>query len=128
MMRTVVVLVVDDDKSSRALLELALSTEGYEVRSAANGAAGLDGARRLHPDVILLDLAMPIMDGFAFRAAQLSDPSIAGIPVICISGRKDTDEAVRELHLAGVVGKPFHLDQIVDQVRDATRRPPTRIM
>ncbi len=127
-MRTVVVLVVDDDKSSRALLELALSTEGYDVSSAPNGAAGLAGARRLHPDVILLDLMMPIMDGFAFRAAQLRDPSIAGIPVICISGRKDADEAVRELHLAGSVVKPFALDDIVGQVRDVTSRRPTPIM
>ena len=121
-MRTVVVLVVDDDKSSRAILELALSTEGYEVRSAANGAAGLDRARMLHPDVILLDLAMPIMDGFAFRAEQLRDPAIAAIPVICISGRKDSPEAVRALHLSGSVGKPFALDDIVDQVKDLTRQ------
>jgi DNA-binding response OmpR family regulator len=127
-MRTVVVLVVDDDKSSRSLLELALSTEGYDVRSAANGAAGLDGARRLHPDVILLDLTMPIMDGFAFRAAQLLDPAIAGIPVICISGREDSKDAVRDLKLAGSAGKPFALDDVVFQVRDLTRRRATPIM
>ena len=127
-MRTVVVLVVDDDKSSRKFLELALSTEGYDVRSAANGAAGLDGARKLHPDVILLDLAMPIMDGFAFRAAQLRDPEIAGIPVICISGRDDSKQAVRELKMAGSSGKPFELDDIVHQVRDLTRQGPTRVM
>jgi DNA-binding response OmpR family regulator len=104
-----------------------LSTEGYEVRSAANGVAGLDGARRLHPDVILLDLAMPIMDGFAFRAAQLLDPDIAGIPVICISGRDDSREAVLELHMAGSSGKPFELDDLVHQVRDLTHGP-ARVM
>jgi DNA-binding response OmpR family regulator len=122
------VLVVDDDASSRTLLELALSTEGYEVQSAANGVTGLEGARRLHPDVILLDLAMPIMDGFAFRAAQLLDPAIAGIPVICISGRNDTDKAVRELHLAGSAGKPFALADIVYQVKDLTRQRQLPIM
>ena len=122
-MRTVLVLVVDDDKSSRTLLELALSTEGYEVTSASDGASGLDGARRLHPDVILLDLAMPIMDGFAFRAAQLRDPNIASIPVICISGRDDSKQAVRDLHLAGGSAKPFELDDLVHQVRDLTRGP-----
>ena len=127
-MRTVVVLVVDDDKSSRSLLELALSTEGYQVATAANGVAALAGARWLHPDVILLDLAMPIMDGFAFRAAQLGDPSIAAIPVICISGRHDSDEVMRTLKLAGSAAKPFAIDDVMLQVRDVTRERPSAIM
>lgn len=119
-MSAVTVLVVDDDCDSRTLLELALSLEGYGVQSAANGAAALERARALHPQVILLDLAMPIMDGFAFRAAQLSDPAIAAIPVICVSGRNDADEAARELNLAGCVKKPFALDEIVDRIRYIT--------
>jgi len=116
------VLVVDDDPDSRALLELALSMEGYSVSSAANGKVALDSTRRDHPDVILLDLAMPIMDGFGFRAAQLGDPAIAGIPVICVSGRYDAYEATRTLKLAGCVGKPFSLDEIVFRVRDVIGR------
>ena len=119
-MSTVSVLVVDDDPDSRTLLELALSLEGYEVCSAADGAAGLTTARVFHPDVILLDLAMPVMDGYAFRAAQLVDPSLAHIPVICVSGRHDADEASRTMNLAGCVGKPFALDEIVVRIRDIT--------
>lgn len=119
-MSSFVVLVVDDDPDSRTLLELALSLEGYVVLAAANGAEALDTARRCHPDVILLDLAMPVMDGFAFRAAQLRDPEIIDIPVICVSGRHDAVEAARGLHLAGCVGKPFALDEIVARVRDIT--------
>ena len=80
------VLVVDDDLDSRTLLEMALAEEGYAVLVAANGAEALTVARQSHPIVILLDLAMPVMDGFAFRAAQLRDPQLAGIPVICVSG------------------------------------------
>jgi len=117
-MQTATVLVVDDDADSRALLELALSIEGYAVVSAADGQAALRSARRHHPDVILLDLAMPIMDGFGFRAAQLRDPAIAVIPVICVSGRHDAKEATRTLKLAGCVGKPFSLEEIVLRVRD----------
>lgn len=119
-MASVSILVVDDDPDSRTLLELALSLEGYAVRSAADGAAGLESARLFRPDVILLDLAMPIMDGFAFRAAQLDDPELARIPVICVSGRHDAHEATRTLKLAGCVGKPFALDEIVLRIRDVT--------
>ena len=119
-MSTVSILVVDDDPDSRNLLELALSLEGYAVRSAADGAAGLMSARLFPPDVILLDLAMPVMDGFAFRAAQLDDPVLVHIPVICVSGRHDADEAARAMKLAGCVGKPFALDEIVVRIRDIT--------
>jgi len=115
-----VVLVVDDDPDSRALLELALSLEGYVVFAAANGVEALDTAHRFHPDVILLDLAMPVMDGFAFRAAQVLDPDLAAIPVICVSGRHDAVEAARRLHLAACIGKPFALDEIVTCVRGIT--------
>lgn len=116
-MRDVEVLVVDDDPDSRTLLELALSLEGFGVHSAANGAEALNSIRLWMPDVILLDLAMPIMDGFAFRAAQLADPRIAHIPVICVSGRHDADVAARQLKLAACVAKPFALDEIVTRVR-----------
>jgi DNA-binding response OmpR family regulator len=116
-MSTGTVLVVDDDPDSRLLLELALSTEGFAVQSAPNGAAALESARTFHPLVILLDLAMPVMDGFAFRAAQLNDPDIATIPVICVSGRHDAYDAARRLALAGCVGKPFALDEVIARVR-----------
>jgi DNA-binding response OmpR family regulator len=119
-MSTVSILVVDDDPDSRTLLELALSLEGYAVHAAADGAAGLMSARLFHPDVILLDLAMPVMDGFAFRTAQLRDPALAHIPVICVSGRHDADEAARAMKLAGCVGKPFALDEIVVRIRAIT--------
>jgi CheY-like chemotaxis protein len=120
------VLVVDDDSDARTLLEMALSAEGYLVRSAANGADALRVLRRWRPHVILLDLAMPVMDGFAFRAAQLLDPSLAAIPVICVSGRHDAEQAARELHLAGCVPKPFALTEIIRRVHDLVTRRSSR--
>jgi DNA-binding response OmpR family regulator len=116
------VLVVDDDLDSRTLLEMALSAAGYTVVSATNGIEALAVARRFHPAVILLDLMMPIMDGYAFRAAQLGEAEIAGIPVICVSGRHDAQAAARELKTAGCVVKPFELDAIVARVSALVQR------
>ena len=111
------VLVIDDDLDSRTLLELALTFAGYSVRTACNGLEALATARRELPHVILLDLSMPIMDGFAFRAAQLRDPMLAGIPAICVSGRYDAVQATRTLRLAACIGKPFDLERVIAEVR-----------
>ena len=121
-MSKIPVLVIDDDSDARTLLELALSVEGFAVRCAVNGADALRVARRWRPDVILLDLAMPVMDGYAFRAAQLLDPILAAIPVICVSGRHDAEQAARELQLAGCVPKPFALGELIRRVQDLVRR------
>ena len=110
------VLVVDDDPDSRTLLEMALSGAGYRVVQAADGADALMAARRARPDVILLDLAMPGMDGFAFREAQVREPALADIPVICVSGRHDAEKAARAMRLDACVCKPYSLDEIVIRV------------
>ena len=110
------VLVVDDDPDSRTLLEMALSAAGYPVVLAANGAEALAMARRSHPSVILLDLMMPIMDGYAFRAAQLREEELAAIPVICVSGRHDAQSAARQLQISECIVKPFELYTVVERV------------
>ena len=119
----VAVLVVDDDLDSRTLLALMLTTSGYSVRCAQNGAEALKLARKVHPRVILLDLAMPVMDGYAFRAAQLADEEIADIPIVCVSGRHDADQAARDMKLAGCISKPFGLDEIVMRVEEFAGPP-----
>ena len=121
------VLVVDDDLDSRLLLELALSLKGYSVVSALNGAEALVLARRLHPEVILLDLAMPIMDGTAFRAEQLRDPELANIPVICVSGQYDAKQVAGDLKCAGCIANPFDIRDVLAQVArfiDSSASPP----
>ena len=112
------VMVVDDDVDSRTLLELALSASGYAVVTAANGLDALSAARRYAPHLILLDLAMPVMDGFTFRTEQLRDKSIASIPVICVSGRHDALRVSRKMHVAGCIPKPFDLEVVVARVRE----------
>ena len=111
------VLVVDDDVDSRTLLALALSMAGYDVATAVNGRDALDVARARQPRVILLDLAMPVMDGFEFRARQLRDSSLAPIPVICVSGRHDAPAASVQLRAAACIPKPFDLDAVLTHVR-----------
>ena len=88
------VLIVEDDLEIRDALAQVLEIEGHEVWCAPNGCAGLLEARLHHPDVILLDLMMPVMDGWRFRSEQKLDPSIAAIPVVVVSAlgaRSDID-------------------------------------
>jgi CheY-like chemotaxis protein len=112
------ILVVDDDTDSRALLELALLESGYAVDTAVNGLEALRSARRRRPRVILLDLAMPVMDGFTFRHEQLRDDALKAIPVICVSGRHDALPVARRMSIAGCIPKPFDLDVVISSVRD----------
>lgn len=112
------VLVVDDDMDSRTLLELALTTSGYAVDTAANGLEGLRAARRRAPQLILLDLAMPVMDGFEFRTEQLRDEQLKSIPVICVSGRHDAVPVSHLMRAAGCIPKPFDLEAVVSRVRE----------
>ncbi|MBI3244730.1 MAG: response regulator [Chloroflexi bacterium] len=79
------VLVIDDDPAVRDLIDRFLSKEGFRVVSAANGADGLQLARRLHPEAITLDVMMPGMDGWSVLAALKADPELAAIPVIILT-------------------------------------------
>lgn len=84
------VLVVEDDPEAAELVESILVREGCEVLHARDGATALDLARELpQPDLVLLDLELPIMDGRALLESLRGDPSISGIPVVVISGAPD---------------------------------------
>jgi two-component system, chemotaxis family, chemotaxis protein CheY len=116
--RTHVVLVVDDDKDIRDLLSDALRAEGYSVLSARHGAEALERLRACRPDLILLDLMMPVMDGLAFMAAKDSDPVIHDIPVIAMT-------AATRNHVEGAVTlmrKPFDLDVFLANVAHWVRK------
>jgi CheY-like chemotaxis protein len=104
------ILVVDDDRDIRELLVELLGGEGYLVSSAADGRQALWEAHAHRPDVILLDLMMPVMDGYQFRAAQLEDPDLAQVPVVIISAFDHRLEA------AAVIQKPFLVEELLATV------------
>lgn len=109
------ILLVDDDPDMRAVLGQALAARGYLVEAHANGADALAYLRAApRPRVILLDLHMPIMDGYAFRAAQLQDSALAAIPVIVISDQR-TVERARLAHVE-LVPKPFTMARLVGAI------------
>ena len=89
-------LLVDDDDAIRESLREALEEDGFEVVTAANGREALDCLRNNpRPSAILLDLMMPVMDGWEFRDAQLSDPSLRAIPVLVISASGSSAQSLR---------------------------------
>ncbi|WP_242333447.1 MULTISPECIES: response regulator transcription factor [Anaeromyxobacter] len=108
------VLVVDDESDIREAVAEVLADEGYVVHGAGDGAEALRKARAVHPNIVLLDLMMPGMNGWEFRAAQKGDPELSDIPVVVLSalGR------VAGMDAAGFIQKPFDLDELLDAVRE----------
>lgn len=111
------VLIVDDDRDIRQVLRTILSYEGYSVVSASNGEEAI---RRLRTDgetcVILLDLMMPVMDGWRFRQEQRQDPDLADIPVVVISAAANVPQKAAELEAAGYIQKPIDFDDLLNTI------------
>ncbi len=117
------VLIVDDDGPIRRLVAVWLRREGLVVETAANGAEGVARAKELQPDLILLDVEMPVLDGFAACRQLKSAPETADLPVIFLTGATDTTERIRGLDLGAVdyVLKPFEPAEFLARVRAALR-------
>jgi len=113
------ILVVDDDADVRGMLADVLAMEGYRTAEADGGRTALTYLRSGHrPAVILLDLMMPDMDGWQFRAAQLGDPRLAGIPVIVLTADSREHQKACELGIARGLRKPIDLDQLLAAVAE----------
>lgn len=110
------VLVLDDDRAFTEMLRAALVEEGHWVLSATDGRAGLDLAHSSSPDVILLDVLMPKMDGpsFATEYARLPGPHA---PIVVVSGASPTAVA-RVPNAAAVLAKPFELEELMGVLRE----------
>ncbi|HEY3107269.1 MAG TPA: response regulator [Chloroflexota bacterium] len=117
------VLVVEDDPELRALFGQILADHGYAVRTAGDGLAALREMAVERPDVILLDMMMPVMDGHAFREAQLADPSWRRIPVIVISATSEFLDPDATLGAKAVLGKPFDFDELLALVETWASQP-----
>lgn len=114
------VLIVEDDEDLRDMMAQMLSIEGFDTATAANGREALD---YLHgttkPNVILLDLMMPIMDGWEFRRQQKADPDLAPVPVIILSALDQTRAA--PVDAEAFLKKPLDFGRLLELVRDHCR-------
>ncbi len=115
------VLVVDDDARLLRTLHITLTARGYEVLTAADGATALRIAARHHPDVVVLDLGLPDLDGTAVVAALRERSTV---PVVVLSARSDAADKVRALDRGAddYVTKPFGVDELLARLRAAVRR------
>jgi CheY-like chemotaxis protein len=112
------ILIVEDDDDIREALTQILELEGYPVRSAGNGREALDVIEKEPvPCVILLDLMMPVMDGWQFRSEQLKDPRAAKVPVVVISADASVHQKAASLGAASVLPKPISLDRLLRAVQ-----------
>jgi CheY-like chemotaxis protein len=111
------ILIVDDDVDVATSMADVLEAEGYRVTLAANGKEALDVLRREDdPDLILLDVMMPVMDGWRFREEQQKLPAVASIPVITVTADGNARQKAAAMKAADYLEKPFTVDRLLDVV------------
>ena len=112
------IFLVDDDPDVRNALALVLRTAGYEILTAGDGQEALDALQGMAPPpcLILLDLMVPVMDGFELRVRQIEHRDLADIPVIVFSGGGDVERKARTLGVAAVLTKPVDTEALLEQV------------
>lgn len=111
------VLVVDDEPAIREAVAELLEIEGYLVAEAANGADALAAIERRHPDLILLDMRMPVLDGWGF-AEELRRRRL-DIPIVVMTAARDASRWADEIAATAALAKPFGLDDLLETVRRA---------
>jgi CheY-like chemotaxis protein len=116
------ILIVEDDRDIRQNLKLLLESEGYIVEAAENGQVALDIllSGRFKPALIVLDLMMPVMDGFEFREAQRMYREISGIPVVIMTADGHVEEKKARVQAIGGLRKPADIDEILNLVKKSS--------
>ncbi len=122
------VLLVDDHRESREGLRFLLEGEGFRVETAADGREALNKlVGGLRPCIVVLDLEMPIMTGYAFRRAQLRDRTLRDIPVVLFSSAPNLDDAARQMRVQAYAEKPSEPEKLLEIIlRHCVRDPPAR--
>lgn len=111
------VLIVEDDFDIRDLLVFVLNSNGYRATGVSNGLEAISHLRQTHEtSLILLDLMMPIMDGWEFRQAQQGDPALGQIPVVLLSATDEVREHVGPLQAASYLCKPIDFSALLETV------------
>jgi DNA-binding response OmpR family regulator len=116
------VVVIDDERHLRELLELGLGEDGFEVRSAADGRAGLSLVRDWRPDAIVLDVMLPFVDGLELLPMLRR---ITEAPILMLSAKADTDDRITGLRRGAddYISKPFDMTELAARLHSALRRP-----
>ena len=107
------ILVVDDDPAIRDVVADILEMAKYRVQTAGNGAEALDCIHTEQPSVVLLDLMMPVMDGWEFLRKCRSEPPCAPVPVVIMSAARNASGIAAELGAQAFLGKPFEMDAVL---------------
>lgn len=111
-------LVIDDDKDTMRILEAKLTDAGYQIMQACNGMEGLEKARQNRPDVILLDIMMPELDGLSVLKHLKFDPQTDSIPVVIMTAKGEKMEGVFKMEGAsGYLTKPFVFSNLLEQLK-----------
>ncbi|MCY1014878.1 MULTISPECIES: response regulator [Pyxidicoccus] len=111
------VLVVDDDPDILEALSEILEAEGFEIRRARNGKEALERLEPEPPHLILLDLMMPVMDGWEFAQRMRQRPAVADVPIIVLSADRNVGSKAADIGAVGHLAKPFELNDLLDMVR-----------
>lgn len=116
---TKTVLTVDDSRTMRDMLMLALKDAGYRVVQAEDGVHGLEVLQAESPDIVITDINMPRMDGFGFIEGMRADPAFSAVPVLVLTTESDAakKQRAREAGATGWIVKPFDPARLVDAVR-----------
>lgn len=117
------VLIVDDDRDAVAMLSTILELENYDVRSANDGAEGLETAQRFRPQLVLMDLDMPVMDGVAAAAVLRADRRRTVLVALSARCGRGTDPSKREAGFDMQIGKPFDTEKLLEALRGFLVRP-----
>lgn len=118
------ILVVEDCYPARELMSLILGEGGFMVSTAANGAEAIERLRTsCRPDLILLDLRMPVMDGWTLHEELKRDPELSAIPVVVLSGVDEGGEQLSNLEVVRFLHKPIETDELLLTVRQCCKEP-----
>jgi CheY-like chemotaxis protein len=112
------ILVADDDPDILNIVSVSLETSGYSVLKAGNGREAVDLAKQYRPDLILMDMMMPVMSGYEAIAALKNDPGTQGIPIVGLSAKAmATDiELASGIGIDGYITKPFRIAQVLSVI------------
>jgi CheY-like chemotaxis protein len=117
------ILVVDDDPAIRDVVADILEISDYAVQTAVNGAEALEKIRQDQPAAVLLDLMMPVMNGWEFLRACRQESPCADVPIVVMSAARDASDVADELGAQAFLAKPFELDSVLSVVEQVA---PTR--